>query len=349
MKKISHTYQEIYAQSDSFKGVNDSLAAVYNVLDQVFRQGQDYDELIFTGCGTSLYLAQSAAHAFSTYTNMSARAVPCSELYFFTETYVKGKNVLVLPVTRKSYTTEVRMAIDKVRLLPNVKTLSITCDIDSQKYNDYVILSPVAEEESVVMTRSFTSMLYLAIIMAMYVGGRKSEIEAMSGYDQTARVLIAGMDAMAKKIVAENPELSLFVMLGQGVCYGVASESMNKIKEMSISHSEAYVNLEYRHGPMSLADQNTLILLHACSDMQDYDVALLEQMKGFGAVTAVVGRNVTAKMPGVDYKFDMPEEFNDMQNAALIGIIGQFLGYYLAEKKNIDADYPRNLSQAIVL
>ena len=28
------------------------------------------------------------------------------------------------------------------------------------------------------MTRSFTSMLYMAVIMAMYIGGKKDEIEA---------------------------------------------------------------------------------------------------------------------------------------------------------------------------
>lgn len=41
--------------------------------------------------------------------------------------------------------------------------------------------------------------------------------------------------------------------------------------------------------------------------------------------------------------------YNDMQNAALIGFIGQFIGYYIAEKKGIDADQPRHLSQAIVI
>ena len=52
---------------------------------------------------------------------------------------LKGKKVLVLPITRKSYTTEVRMAIDKVRSYPGVKSLAITCDADSAKYNDYMI------------------------------------------------------------------------------------------------------------------------------------------------------------------------------------------------------------------
>ena len=82
-KNSSLTYKEIYGQPESFKGINDSLGEIYEVLDRVFDNKNTYDELIFTGCGTSFYLAQSAAHAFSTYTGISARAVPCSELFSF--------------------------------------------------------------------------------------------------------------------------------------------------------------------------------------------------------------------------------------------------------------------------
>ena len=76
--------------------------------------------------------------------------------------------MLILPITRKSYTTEVRMAIDKVRTYPQVTTLAITCDKDSEKYNDYYILSPDTAEDSVIMTRSFTSMLYMAVIIHIH-------------------------------------------------------------------------------------------------------------------------------------------------------------------------------------
>lgn len=348
-KNSSLTYKEVYQQPESFKGINDTLGDIYKVLDKVFSKENKYDELIFTGCGTSLYLAQSAAHAFSSYTGISAKAVPCSELYFFPETFVKNKKVLVLPITRKSYTTEVRMAIDKVRTYPAVKTLAITCDPDSKIYNDYVILSPVSSEDSVIMTRSFTSMVYLAIIMAMYVAGKNDEIQAMADYDKVAQELLTKMNEMAKKIIEENPNLNLFITLGQGVYYGIANECMNKIKEMGIANSEAYYSLEYRHGPMSLVDKNTMILTLVNSKSIEYDAKLLSQMKGLGAVTAAVGRDVSKSMKDVAYTLDLTYDYNDMQYAALIGFIGQFLGYYIAEKKNIDADTPRNLSQAIVL
>lgn len=346
-KNSEITYKEIYRQPESFEAINNTLDEIYEVLDRVFEE--EYDELIFTGCGTSLYLAQAAAHAFSSYNAVPAKAVCCSELYYFPEVFVKDRKVLVLPITRKSYTTEVRMAIDKVRSYPGVKSLAITCDKDSALYNDYMVLSPETAEDSVIMTRSFTSMVYLAVIMAMYVGGKKDEIAAMGQYGDSARDALKKMDELAKRILAEHEELNLFITLGQGIYYGVANECMNKMKEMGLSNSEAYYSLEYRHGPMSLVDQNTLILFLSHSETVKEDAKLLSQMKEYGAVTVAIGNTASEDMKAADYCLDLPYGYNDMQNAALIGFIGQFIGYYIAEKKDIDADSPRHLSQAIVI
>lgn len=339
----SITYEEIYKQPAAFAAINKTLPEIYKTLDRVF--AEKYDELIFTGCGTSFYLAQSAAHAFSGCTGTPARAVPCSELFFFPEAFIGDRRVLVLPITRKSYTTEVRMAVEKAKSFKNVSSLAITCDPDSAKYNDNVILSPEADEHSVIMTGSFTSMVYLSMIMAMYVGGKTSEIEAMSGYPELAETLLADMDAMAERIISEHEHLNLYITLGQGVYYGIANECMNKVKEMGIANSEGYYSLEYRHGPMSLVDENTLILTLANPACTEYDEKLLQQMKGYGAVTAAVG----APVFGADYNLTLPKNLGSFQCAAVIGFIGQFLGYYISKKKGIDADNPRNLSQAIVL
>lgn len=341
------TYNEIYKQPESFEAINNTLEDIYGVLDKAF--AEDYDELIFTGCGTSLYLAQAAAHAFSSYNAIPSKAVCCSELYYFPETFVKNRKVLVLPITRKSYTTEVRMAIDKVRSYPGVKSLAITCDQDSALYNDFMILSPDTAEDSVIMTRSFTSMVYLAAVMAMYAGGKKDEIAAMAGYGDSARDALKKMDDLAKSIITEHEELNLFITLGQGINYGVANECMNKMKEMGLSNSEAYFSLEYRHGPMSLVDKNTLIIFLSHSETVKEDAKLLAQMKEYGAVTVAIGNTSSADLKDADYCLDLPYGYNDTQNAAIIGFIGQFIGYYIAEKKGIDADSPRHLSQAIVI
>lgn len=348
MKNSELTYKEIYGQPVSFQAVNDTLDTIFKTLDEVF--AEKYDEVIFTGCGTSLYLAQASAHAFSTCTGISAKGMCCSELYYFPETYVgNGKKVLVVPMTRKSYTTEVRMAIDKVRSYPGVKSLAITCDPDSSKYNDYMLLSPETPEDSVIMTRSFTSMIYLAVVMSYYVGGKKEKIEQLKDYAANAESFLKATDEMAKKIVAEHPECNLFITLGQGINYGIANECMNKMKEMSLSNSEAYYTLEYRHGPMSLVDDKTLIILLGNDDTVDGDAKLLTQMKEYGAKVLAIGNNASKDFTDVDYTLDMPYGYDSLQNAPIIGFIGQLIGYYVAELKNLNADSPRHLTQAIVI
>lgn len=343
------TYQEIFQQPRSFAAINDTLDDICKTLDLVF--AEKYDELIFTGCGTSLYLAQSAAFAFASCCGIPAKAMPCSELYFSPEAFVgHGRKVLVLPITRKSYTTEVRMAIERVRAVPGVKTLAITCDPDSAAYNDYILLSPEAAEESVIMTRSFTSMLYMSVILALYAGGKKNEIAQMTAhYTTMAESMLTQADAMAKKIVEENPKLNLFITLGQGVNYGVANECMNKMKEMGLTNSEAYYSLEYRHGPMSLVDKNTLIIMLANDSSTRQDEKLMAQMKGYGAVTLAVGESVHKTMACCDYAMDYGYGLNSLAYAPVIGFIGQLIGCYVAKAKGIDADNPRHLTQAIVL
>ena len=348
MKNSELTYKEIYGQPVSFQAVNDTLDTIFKTLDEVF--AEKYDEVIFTGCGTSLYLAQASAHAFSTCTGISAKGMCCSELYYFPETYVgNGKKVLVVPMTRKSYTTEVRMAIDKVRSYPGVKSLAITCDPETSKCNDYMLLSPETPEDSVIMTRSFTSMIYLAVVMSYYVGGKKEKIEQLKDYAANAESFLKATDEMAKKIVAEHPECNLFITLGQGINYGIANECMNKMKEMSLSNSEAYYTLEYRHGPMSLVDDKTLIILLGNEDTVDGDAKLLTQMKEYGAKVLAIGNNASKDFTDVDYTLDMPYGYDSLQNAPIIGYIGQLIGYYVAELKNLNADSPRHLTQAIVI
>ena len=181
-----------------------------------------------------------------------------------------------------------------------------------------------------------------------HAAGRTAEIDAMKDYAAEARKLLEASDAMAKKIIAEKPDLNLFITLGQGAYYGVGNECMNKMKEMGISNSEAYYSMEYRHGPMSLVDENTLLVLLSNEHTEETDAALMRQMKSFGGVTAAIGPNVD-KMADIDYALKTENGYSELQAAALMGFIGQFLGYYISRKKNIDADSPRHLTQAIVL
>ncbi len=132
---------------------------------------------------------------------------------------------------------------------------------------------------------------------------------------------------------------------GQGAYYGVSSESMNKVKEMSLTHAEAHHTLEYRHGPMSLVEDGTLVAVMTCEGAADGDRALLKEMKGYGAVTCAMGPGAD----GMDADEALALNGSQSANVVLCAFFGQLLGYHLALGKGLDADAPRHLSQAIVL
>ncbi len=343
------TLREIERQPLCFEAIANSLEKIIQEIHLAFQT--DYQKVIFTGCGTSLYLAQTAAFALARETALCTEAVPCSELYFFPEVHLSSHgNTLVIPITRKSYTTEVRMAIDRVRSFPSVKTLSITCDIDSQDYNDYMILSPDADEKSVIMTGSFTSMVLLSVILAKVVAGKEEEVRrVLPGYSRMAVATLSAQEKMAHKILQLHPDLNLFIMLGQGVYYGIANECMNKIKEMGLANSEGYYSLEYRHGPMSLVDEKTLIVVFSDEISRSWDSKLIAQMKEMGAKLLLLGARLDKDLPPVDDLLCMPGSEDSLWYAPVIGFIGQYLGYEIASLKGLNADTPRHLTQAIVL
>ena len=100
---------------------------------------------------------------------------------------------------------------------------------------------------------------------------------------------------------------------------------------------------------MSLVDDKTLIILLGNEDTVDGDAKLLTQMKEYGAVTLAIGNTASKDFKDADYTLDMGYGYDSLQNAAMIGFIGQMMGYYLAELKGLNADTPRHLSQAIVI
>lgn len=345
----SITYKEIFEQPKAFLAVNQNLEAIRKTVQDVFSR-RDIGQVIFTGCGTSLYLAQTAAALFSRFNAVKAQAVPCSELYFHPELYIENAETLVCPITRKSVTTEVRLAIRRVHEFSNVQSLAITCCTGSAEYNEDMLLSPDAREDSVVMTKSFTSMVYLCAILAMTVSGKNGELEQMAAAMPSlcGRVL-EDLDALARRIIDERPGTDLYITLGQGVFYGIANECMNKEKEMSLSNSEAYYTLEYRHGPMSLVDNNTLILQLASQDTADYERKLLAEMKERGAAVAVFGEKSSDGWAFADYSYFMESGLNDCQLSPVAVLFGQLLGFYAARQKGLNPDSPRHLSQAIVI
>jgi glucosamine--fructose-6-phosphate aminotransferase (isomerizing) len=160
---------------------------------------------------------------------------------------------------------------------------------------------------------------------------------------------IRNNQSFVKDMINSN-NFKSFVFLGHGPLFGIASESMLKITEMSLSISNVFHSLEFRHGPMSRVDENTLITFFISKQSLDYEKSLVKEMQDLGAKTLVICDNVTSDIKNnADFIIELNSGMRQFENLILYLPIAQFIGYYQAIKKGLNPDEPQNLTQVVTL
>src|SRR3981081_2844316 len=154
-----HTLSEILSQPQCWSACLAQLATSpeLRAAIQLARSGAEW---IFVGCGTSYYLAQTAASTFN-YLKLPARAVPASDLLMYPAlTLHAGRDYIPVVISRSGRTSEAVRAAQILEKNRNLRTIAVTC-ADSQPLEaacSVTLKFLAADEQSMVMTRSFTSM-----------------------------------------------------------------------------------------------------------------------------------------------------------------------------------------------
>ncbi len=306
-------------------------------------------EWVFIGCGSSFYLAQAAAASWTILTGEQSRAIPASEITLFPQLFpVPCQPVLI---TRSGHTSEVLQAAEYLELSLNLRTLAITCGADTpiQKIVSHCISLPFADERSTVMTRSFTSMLLTLQWLAAILGDRSGFLDQLRDLPDEVAERMSAMHGTLKSLV-EARSFADYVFLGQGPFFGIAQESMLKVKEMSCSYAQCFHTLEFRHGPKAIVAPETLITFIISESGFDAEVAVLEEIKKLGGATLVVSNTTNSAIRrAADYLVELSLDVPETARAAASVIPGQLLGFYTGIKKGLNPDEPRNLSRVVML
>ncbi|HLK02583.1 MAG TPA: SIS domain-containing protein [Streptosporangiaceae bacterium] len=252
------------------------------------------------GCGSSLNVARCYAWLREAAGHGQTDAYPASEL-----TASRTYDHMVF-ISRTGTTTEV---LEALRRAPGgVITTAVTADASAPLASgtDNVVLLDFANEQSVVSSRFISSAIVLA--------------RAHLGEDLTA-LPGAGARAVAQPLAPELATRVEFTFIGRHWAAFVADEAALKLREASRTWAESYPAMEYRHGPISVSDENTVTW------------AIGEVPASLIADTARTGATVVAE--GGD---------------PLTGLIGaQRLAVMLAARKGVDPDQPRALSRSVIL
>jgi fructoselysine-6-P-deglycase FrlB-like protein len=252
------------------------------------------------GCGSSLNVARAYARLRESAGHGLTDAYPASEV-----TGTRHYDHMVF-ISRTGTTSEVLAALRQAPA--GVVTTSITAEPDAPlaQETDNVVLLDFANERAVVSSQFITAAIVtVRAHLGEDLGGLPAAAEA-----ELARPLAAGL--------AESTEVTF---LGLGWAAFAADEAALKLREASQSWAESYPALEFRHGPISVADASTVVW-------------------GIGEIPAALAADSARTGATV---------INDGGDP-LVALIGaQRLALALAARKGINPDHPRSLSRSVIL
>ncbi len=345
----SYTWQEILSQPQVWRATLEIFATGRAALEGFLAQ-VDFDRIIVVGCGSTHYLAQTAAVTLMHRAGVPARGLPASELWLFPAAVRSGRPLL-LAVSRSGSTTETLRALERFREANGGPVLAVTCYPESPlaRQADFVLLAPDAQEHSIAQTRSFTSMLLLTQALAATLAKDEGMLERLHWLPNALEDLVARLEDLPQRLGVDR-SIEQFFFLGGGPLYGLASEAMLKTKEMSLSYAEAYYPLEFRHGPMSMVDGHTLVLGFLSDSGLAEELRVLQNMQGLGARTVALVED-SAALSGwlADHVVELRSSLSEWERGPLYLPVAQRMAYHRAVAKGLNPDRPHNLEAVVEL
>jgi glucosamine--fructose-6-phosphate aminotransferase (isomerizing) len=340
------TYREIRSQGEVWAA---TLAYVASQADALrgWLAGP-WTEVVVTGCGSSYYLALTLAAVWQSLTGVRARAVPSSELWLFPDQVLPRSPALLIACSRSGETTETLRGLEVFQRSGRNQALALTCRANSSlaAAAAHRLVAQGAVEESVVMTRSFTSMLLLGIAAAALAAGPDTLFEQLDALPPLAGDLLTTNGALARRL-GRDATIERFVFLGSGVNYGLACEAMLKTQEMALTASQAFHVLEFRHGPKAIVGSDLLVVGLVSEAARAHEAAVLAEMQALSARVLVLAAS-PGELPA-DWRVPLPAGLGDLARAPLMLPALQLLAYERAVHRGLDPDHPARLQPVVRL
>jgi glucosamine--fructose-6-phosphate aminotransferase (isomerizing) len=205
---------------------------------------------------------------------------------------------------------------------------------------DINLVFPSGQERSIAQTRAFTT-LYLAAIGLVCILVKRGDIwQKMGKLPALCENTLKLARPWAERF-SRDSRLDRFYFLGSGLRYGLACELSLKMKEMSLSQSEPFHFMEFRHGPKSMVTGTTLLIGLVSRTNGSYEKKVINEMSALGAGT------FTLAPEGGDLAFttDLPEALAN----ALYLPPGQLLAYERSIARGLNPDEPHLLDAVVRL
>jgi glucosamine--fructose-6-phosphate aminotransferase (isomerizing) len=342
MLRGKFTREEIFSQPESWKQAIEVLKEQTTTI-QKFADLHDYQQVIFTGCGSTYYLSLSAAALFQSMTGYSARGLPASELWLSPNTYYISKaRTLLVAISRSGETSETLQACESFRANRQGNIIALVCNPGSPltTLGNLNLVFPSGMERSIAQTRAFSTLLLGATGMCSIVATGSFNFDQINSLPQIGRQILDNYYPLASQL-GQNTEIDRIYFLGSGSRFGLACELSLKMKEMCLTHSESFHFMEFRHGPKAMVTPNTLVIGLVSESNAGYEMEVLNDVQDLGAQIIRIGEN------NADITFNSGLE--EVYRSILYLPFGQMMALERAIAKDLDPDHPTNLDAVVKL
>ncbi len=350
--------KEIFEQSEA---VRETVQQRYSLeTGEIFFEDilpQEISSIEIIASGTSYHAGCIGEIFFEEISKIRAQTHISSEFSY--RKIIPDDNTLYIAISQSGETADTLKAIEKIKE-KNGFVLSITNTPESRitRETDSFILTHSGPEISVAATKTFTSQVALLYLLSLYIGknkgnlSKKEIIKKLKNF-QKIPVLIditLNLSREIERISRYYYQKNAFLYIGRWINYPVALEGALKLKEISYIYAQAYPGGELKHGPISLIEEETPVVVIAPKDRVNVKtLSNIEEAKARGANIISIGTKTDGDLQSLSDVF-LPLPETDELLSPLISVIPlQLLSYYIALRKGVDIDQPRNLAKSVTV
>jgi glucosamine--fructose-6-phosphate aminotransferase (isomerizing) len=319
---------------------------------------EDFEHILIQACGTSYHAGLVARYFIERFTGVHTEAEIASEL--INRTSIFGQHDLMIAISQSGETADTLAALRAARHHSDLKVLSVVnvkrTSVDRE--SDSSIYIHAGPEIGVASTKAYTAELFALLVFAMELARLKgtmksSELKKIKSAlsclpEQMTRML--KQDRRIRDIARQFQKRNSYLFLGRGINYPTALEGALKLKEISYIHATGYPAGEMKHGPISLIDSKTPVVVVAPRDSTYEKMnANIEEVAARGGQVIAVGTADDKELAKRSAAFIPVPEVPEYILPFLTVIPLQLLAYHTAVFRGCDVDKPRNLAKSVTV
>ena len=317
---------------------------------------ENVEKIKILSCGTSYHAGLIGRFYFEDFSGIETSVSLSSE--FFYRDLKESESTLFIAISQSGETADTLKSIRKIKGKNKIISITNVSESSITRESDAFILTHCGPEISVAATKTFTSQISVLFLLALNIAQKTGYLkkEKIISYLEELRKIPIQMEEILnksesiEKIAYRYYQKESFLYIGRWINYPVALEGSLKLKEISYIFSEAYAGGQLKHGPISLIDEGTPLIAVAPDDRARNNIlSNIEEAKTRGAEIISIGSRDDSELLSVSDKMFTISSVNEFLSPLLTTIYTQLFAYYIALRRGVDIDQPRNLAKSVTV